>query len=135
MMFLKHRLANLVSLSLILVLGCAASFSIVAYQDPQRERKATASPSPTPVPTPSLNSSPVVAPLPTPTQPARIANTTKTLAELQTRIAEFLRQPQLASAMVGIKIASLDTGRMLFEENANKLLRPASNMKLYTVAA
>lgn len=37
--------------------------------------------------------------------------------------------------MVGIKIASLDTGRILFEENANKLLRPASNMKLYTVSA
>jgi D-alanyl-D-alanine carboxypeptidase/D-alanyl-D-alanine-endopeptidase (penicillin-binding protein 4) len=37
--------------------------------------------------------------------------------------------------MVGIKVASLDTGRVLFEENANKLLRPASNMKLYTVAA
>ena len=37
--------------------------------------------------------------------------------------------------MVGIKAVSLDTGRVLFEENANKLLRPASNMKLYTVAA
>ena len=30
---------------------------------------------------------------------------------------------------------SLDTGRVLFEENAQKLLRPASNMKMYTVAA
>jgi D-alanyl-D-alanine carboxypeptidase/D-alanyl-D-alanine-endopeptidase (penicillin-binding protein 4) len=37
--------------------------------------------------------------------------------------------------MVGIKVASLDTGRVLFEENAAKLLRPASNMKIYTVAA
>jgi D-alanyl-D-alanine carboxypeptidase/D-alanyl-D-alanine-endopeptidase (penicillin-binding protein 4) len=37
--------------------------------------------------------------------------------------------------MVGVKIVSLDTGRVLFEENAAKLLRPASNMKLYTVAA
>jgi len=37
--------------------------------------------------------------------------------------------------MVGIKVTSLDTGQVLFEENANKLLRPASNMKLYTVAA
>jgi D-alanyl-D-alanine carboxypeptidase/D-alanyl-D-alanine-endopeptidase (penicillin-binding protein 4) len=133
MMFLKHRLSNLVSLSLILVLGCAASFSIVGYQNPQRERKVTASPSPTAAPVPSPSSSPVVAPTPTPA--ARIANPTKTLAELQTRIAEILRKPELSSAMVGIKIASLDTGRVLFEENANKLLRPASNMKLYTVAA
>ena len=37
--------------------------------------------------------------------------------------------------MVGIKVVSLDKGRVLFEENATKLLRPASNMKLYTVAA
>lgn len=32
-------------------------------------------------------------------------------------------------------MVSLDSGRVLFEENAQKLLRPASNMKLYTVAA
>ncbi len=37
--------------------------------------------------------------------------------------------------MVGVKVVSLDNGRVLFEENAHKLLRPASNMKLYTVAA
>jgi D-alanyl-D-alanine carboxypeptidase/D-alanyl-D-alanine-endopeptidase (penicillin-binding protein 4) len=36
--------------------------------------------------------------------------------------------------MVGVKVTSLDTGRVLFEENAQKLLRPASNMKIYTVA-
>ena len=36
---------------------------------------------------------------------------------------------------LGSKVVSLDTGRVLFEENAAKLLRPASNMKLYTVAA
>jgi len=31
--------------------------------------------------------------------------------------------------MVGIKVASLETGKVLFEQNANKLLSPASNMK------
>ena len=59
----------------------------------------------------------------------------KTLAELQTRISEILAKPELASAMVGVKVVSLDNGRVLFEENAAKLLRPASNMKMYTVAA
>jgi D-alanyl-D-alanine carboxypeptidase/D-alanyl-D-alanine-endopeptidase (penicillin-binding protein 4) len=59
----------------------------------------------------------------------------KTLPELRTKISEILAKPELASAMVGIKVVSLDTGRVLFEENAGKLLRPASNMKLYTVAA
>src|SRR5215216_4417177 len=59
----------------------------------------------------------------------------KTLAELQTRIQEILAKPELSPAMVGIRVVSLDNGRVLFEEHADKLLRPASNMKLYTVAA
>lgn len=36
--------------------------------------------------------------------------------------------------MIAVKVASLETGRVLFEENAHKLVRPASNMKLYTIA-
>jgi serine-type D-Ala-D-Ala carboxypeptidase/endopeptidase (penicillin-binding protein 4) len=59
----------------------------------------------------------------------------KTLPELQTRISDILAKPELAPAMVGVKVVSLDTGKVLFEENAAKLLRPASNMKMYTVAA
>jgi len=59
----------------------------------------------------------------------------KTLPELRSKISEVLAKPELSSAMVGIKVVSLDTGKVLFEENATKLLRPASNMKLYTVAA
>src|SRR6185503_5179273 len=58
----------------------------------------------------------------------------KTLPELRAKIAEVLAKPELSSAMVGIKVVSLDNGRVLFEENSAKLLRPASNMKLYTVA-
>src|ERR1044071_7648369 len=58
----------------------------------------------------------------------------KTVAELQTRISQVLAKPELAPAMIGIKVASLDSGRVLFEDNAAKLLRPASNMKIYTVA-
>lgn len=58
----------------------------------------------------------------------------KTVEELQTRISQILAKPELAPAMIGVKIVSLDNGRVIFEENAAKLLRPASNMKLYTVA-
>ncbi|HEU4714082.1 MAG TPA: D-alanyl-D-alanine carboxypeptidase/D-alanyl-D-alanine-endopeptidase [Pyrinomonadaceae bacterium] len=58
----------------------------------------------------------------------------KTVPELQTRISEILAKPELAPAMVGVKVTSLDTGKVIFEENAAKLLRPASNMKIYTVA-
>jgi D-alanyl-D-alanine carboxypeptidase/D-alanyl-D-alanine-endopeptidase (penicillin-binding protein 4) len=59
----------------------------------------------------------------------------KTLEELHTRLQEILRDPRLEPAQTAIKVASLDTGRTLYEENATKLLKPASNMKLYTVAA
>jgi D-alanyl-D-alanine carboxypeptidase/D-alanyl-D-alanine-endopeptidase (penicillin-binding protein 4) len=58
----------------------------------------------------------------------------KTVAELQTRISQILAKPELAPAMIGVKVSSLDSGRVLFESNADKLLRPASSMKIYTVA-
>lgn len=67
--------------------------------------------------------------------PAPATAAPRTLAELQTRISEILAKPELAPAMVGVKVVSLDNGRIVFEENAGKLLRPASNMKIYTVAA
>jgi D-alanyl-D-alanine carboxypeptidase/D-alanyl-D-alanine-endopeptidase (penicillin-binding protein 4) len=65
----------------------------------------------------------------------RTASTTRTLGELQARISDILRKPEFAPALIAIKVASLDTGRVLFEDNSHKLVRPASNMKLYTVAA
>jgi D-alanyl-D-alanine carboxypeptidase/D-alanyl-D-alanine-endopeptidase (penicillin-binding protein 4) len=105
-------------------------------QNPGRARQVTPQATPSPSPTPPVEAvDPSASPTPAPAQQARISNTTSTPAELQSRIAEVLRKPELAPAFVGIKVASLDTGRVLFEENANKLFRPASNMKLYTVAA
>src|SRR5262245_56859748 len=126
-------------LSLILLLGTipVGNFSAIA----QRERRSTApttapaTPSPSPTPTqspvvaPSTSSTPVSV-----TPGSKTSNPTKTLAELQIRITDILSKLELSSAMVGIKVVSLETGRVLFEENAAKLLRPASNMKLYTVA-
>src|SRR6266850_5738980 len=93
---------------------------------------------PTPSPSPSTPksgsiSSPTSTPQVSPsvasvaTQP-KTANPTKTVGELQNRIASILRKDDLAPAMVAIKVVSLDTGRVLFEENSEKLLRPASNM-------
>lgn len=98
-------------------------------QNPATPTTPLAQPSPSPVATPvaSPQASPVVV------QP-KTSIPTKTLTELQSRISEVLAKPELSAAMVGIKVTSLDTGRVLFEENSAKLLRPASNMKLYTVA-
>lgn len=65
------------------------------------------------------------------------ANTSapRTVAELGARIRDVLARPELAPAHVAIQVASLETGRILFEQNAVKLLQPASVMKAYTVAA
>ena len=122
---------HLTSIFLLFVLICGSVPAFGAPQDPQRARKATpsatSSPTPAPkaIPSPAQSTQPSPAPTPSAAQP-RTAATTKSLAELRTRIAEILRKPELAPAMVGIKVASLDSGRVLFEENANKLLRPAS---------
>ncbi|HEY6121493.1 MAG TPA: D-alanyl-D-alanine carboxypeptidase/D-alanyl-D-alanine-endopeptidase [Pyrinomonadaceae bacterium] len=96
--------------------GVEAQVLIAQEQTPSAPRA-----SPSPIATPSA-------------LPAKTAATTRTLGDLQTRITNVLSKPELAQSLVGIKVASLDTGRVLFEENAFKLVRPASNMKLYTVA-
>src|SRR5882724_248912 len=57
-----------------------------------------------------------------------------TLAELRSRIEEICRQPALEPGFFALKIVSLDSGQTIFEQSANKFVRPASNMKLYTVA-
>jgi serine-type D-Ala-D-Ala carboxypeptidase/endopeptidase (penicillin-binding protein 4) len=106
---------------------CTASLNSFATR-PVTQRERTVVPAATPQATPTPEASPTPA-------AQHAATTTRTLAELQARIAEILGKPELAPALVAIKVASLDTGRVLIEENAQKLMRPASNMKLYTVAA
>lgn len=140
---LNHMIQRRTSKALVLILVaaivCPASFAIPrAPRSLQRERKVVAAPSvaaPTPTPTPAPSPSPTPTPEVTVAPAVRTATPTSTLQSLQSSIANILGRPELASAVVGVKVVSLDTGRVLFEENSQKLLRPASNMKLYTVAA
>ena len=57
-----------------------------------------------------------------------------TLADLKSRIEEIAHQPALEPGFFAVKIVSLETNQIIYEQNANKFVRPASNMKLYTVA-
>jgi serine-type D-Ala-D-Ala carboxypeptidase/endopeptidase (penicillin-binding protein 4) len=57
-----------------------------------------------------------------------------TLAELQQRLQQHVSQPKYDGALWGVKVASLDSGKTVFELNPQKLCSPASNCKLYTVA-
>lgn len=53
---------------------------------------------------------------------------------LTSRIDRIVNSPDLASCFIGIKIRSLADGTVLYEQNADKLFHPASNMKLLTTA-
>jgi serine-type D-Ala-D-Ala carboxypeptidase/endopeptidase (penicillin-binding protein 4) len=57
-----------------------------------------------------------------------------TLEGLQKQILSLITHPRYNAALWGIKIASLDSGKTLFEYNSEKLFTPASNSKLYTMA-
>jgi D-alanyl-D-alanine carboxypeptidase/D-alanyl-D-alanine-endopeptidase (penicillin-binding protein 4) len=77
----------------------------------------------TPTPTPVSLPSPVISERPI-----------QTLTDLQSRIRTRLSAPELRRGQVGIKIVSLNSGKVLYEENAEKYFMPASNMKNFTVA-
>jgi serine-type D-Ala-D-Ala carboxypeptidase/endopeptidase (penicillin-binding protein 4) len=97
-------------------------------QDTQRERISAR-------PTPTVSPKPTASPTPTATvSPTPLANV-QTLTELQSRIRSVLLRPALQRGQVGVKIVSLDTNKVVFEENAEKFFMPASNMKNFTVAA
>ena len=98
----------------------------------KRNRVVTATPTPTPAP-PRPSASPTPAATPTPAPAPSAAK--QTLADLQTRIRLALSRPALRRGRVGVKIISLDTGKTIFEQDAEKYFMPASNMKSFTVAA
>src|SRR6266436_3829866 len=66
--------------------------------------------------------------------PAEPQTPATTLEELQKRLEEHISQTKFSAAIWGLKIVSLDSGKPIFEHNAQKLFSPASNLKLYTVA-
>ncbi|HEV2705025.1 MAG TPA: D-alanyl-D-alanine carboxypeptidase/D-alanyl-D-alanine-endopeptidase [Pyrinomonadaceae bacterium] len=163
MALVKTRSSRFTSLLLIFSFVFASTSAPIAAQTTpaptQRERRVK-TPAPTPTPPPITAPTPRVLPTPTPTPartnvvpvatptplvsqptptatptPTPIAPAPRTLEELRARIREVLARPEFVSSHLAVKVASLDTGRVLFEENAEKWLQPASNLKLYTVAA
>lgn len=131
--------------SYVLLVFLAFLLTEATAQKPLSRMRVVATPTPTVAPTPT----PTVAPTPTTTSTPRPTTTSKpeikptqyyqpqiqTLDELQTKIRQILQRESLKRSRIGIKILSLDTGKTLFEEDAEKFFMPASNMKNFTVAA
>src|SRR3989442_10069317 len=118
---------------LLLVASSAATLhlSSLSAQDQQRPRTVVPA-DPAPIQQPQSLNSPVASPQILPARPASTAP--RTLAELRSQIEQIVHQPALEPGFFAVKIVSLDTNQTIYEQNANKFLRPASNMKLYTVA-
>ena len=56
------------------------------------------------------------------------------IAELRAQLEAHVTHPRFKSAAWGVKVASLETGKILFEHHPDRLLSPASNSKLYAGA-
>lgn len=54
---------------------------------------------------------------------------------LKTALLDVIQRTPLKSSRVGIHMMSLDDGSVVFSQNADELLNPASNVKLVTAAA
>lgn len=54
---------------------------------------------------------------------------------LPNRIAAIISAPDLERGFFGIEVTSVDSGRVLYSQNSDKLFTPASNTKLFTTAA
>src|SRR5271170_3658770 len=64
----------------------------------------------------------------------RAADFPHSLAELRARLDAQVNAPRFSGATWSVKIVSLDTGKTVYENHADRLMSPASNSKLYTAA-
>jgi D-alanyl-D-alanine carboxypeptidase/D-alanyl-D-alanine-endopeptidase (penicillin-binding protein 4) len=63
----------------------------------------------------------------------RPANT-RAVRQLQSELAQVFRAPIMARGAWGVEVRSLDSGERLYSLDAGKLMMPASNMKIVTLA-
>ena len=106
------------------------SFSVLAQN--AGRRSVTPKPTPTPVPKPTVV---ITTTNPTPTPAPTATPVVQTLSDLQAKIRARLAQPEFRRGSVGVKIVSLNSGKVIYDENSEKYFMPASNMKNFTMAA
>jgi serine-type D-Ala-D-Ala carboxypeptidase/endopeptidase (penicillin-binding protein 4) len=62
-------------------------------------------------------------------------NSYTTVKEFWSQMDDIFNDPNFANAQWGVMIQSLETGEYLYQRNEDKLMMPASNLKLFTTAA
>ena len=138
---MKRKQLNAVIVFALLLACLGFNFEFPTSAQTERPRSAptpTPKVSPTAKTAPTLKISPSLTPSASPTPTATPTPTPlqfSTLPELQAKIQTVLARPELRRGNIGVKIVSLDTNKIIYEQNAEKYLMPASNMKSYTVAA
>jgi serine-type D-Ala-D-Ala carboxypeptidase/endopeptidase (penicillin-binding protein 4) len=90
----------------------------------QHAKPQAAPPSPPPASAPAIAQAPAAA-------PETVGSATTTLAQELGRIFDA---PAFDRMQWAVLVQSLDTGEMLYSRNATKLMMPASNMKIVTLA-
>ena len=58
-----------------------------------------------------------------------------TLPEFRSQLDDIFNDPNFSNAQWGVMIQSLETGEYFYKRNEDKLLMPASDLKLFTTAA
>ncbi|HEX5354092.1 MAG TPA: D-alanyl-D-alanine carboxypeptidase/D-alanyl-D-alanine-endopeptidase [Rhodanobacteraceae bacterium] len=85
--------------------------------------------------TPAIAVAQTTSPAPAATQPTVTRPTASVPpVTLAANIDAYIGQPQFARADWGIAVHSLDSGKVLYRHNADRLFVPASNAKLFTAA-
>lgn len=83
----------------------------------------------------ALLSTPPALAAPAAAAPPGAAAAPASASALAAALDDLLLSGPLAEARVGVCVASLDTGAVLYARGADQLLNPASNVKLFTAAA
>lgn len=91
---------------------------------------------PAPTPNPPVASAPAPsAPPAAPTTPAIAPAEADPVGQLRSELDNIFNAPAFDRMMWGVEIQSLATGEVLYQLNSSKLMMPASNMKIVTLAA
>jgi D-alanyl-D-alanine carboxypeptidase/D-alanyl-D-alanine-endopeptidase (penicillin-binding protein 4) len=75
------------------------------------------------------------APQTSPAPPSSTKASSAALRALQSQLATVFNAPVMSRGVWGVEVRSLDRGDVLFALNSGKLMMPASNMKILTLAA